>query len=363
MNGLLKRKPGLRSVWRFAGACFVGLALAAQVQAASELPIRGTGATFPAKVYARWVARFNEMHPQVKVSYAPTGSGEGIKQISSRAVQFGATDSPLSPQALRDKGLVQVPMLVGGLVPIVNLPGVGANKLTLSGEVLANIMLGKLTHWDEEPITRLNRGLSLPHLAIRRVVRADASGTSEVFSRYLALASADFAARVPVMQQPAWPGQVMAGKGMDGLLAVLKSTPGGISYVAYDRVVADQLVGVKLLSASGREVAASEAGFQAAILDSNVYLKGDDTASLLNRPRADAWPLTMASYLLLDARPQDMTQASWTASFVYWCFMHGDDLLRGTGFAPLPDRVQAKLSGRLTQIHGPNGDVPKFIQP
>ncbi|WP_290867230.1 phosphate ABC transporter substrate-binding protein PstS [Aquabacterium sp.] len=366
MNGWWMRKP-CAAMWRrqvVLGG--MGLLCAGWVNAAqgvATVSIQGAGATFPAKVYARWVSRFQQTYPQVRIAYAPTGSGDGVKQAAARTAQFAGTDSPLGPQALADKGLVQVPMLVGGLVPVVNLQGVGAHKLLLTGEVLADIMLGKLVHWDEAPIARLNPGLNLPHLPIRRVVRADASGTSEALTRYLGMASAEFAARVPASPAPNWPGQVLSGKGMDGMLAALKAAPGGIAYVAYDRVVSDQLAAVRLRGAAGRDLSASEEGFRAAILDSDVYRQGEDTATLLQRPRPDAWPLTMTSYLLLDARPKDQTQADWTAHFVYWCFMHGDELLKGTGFAPLPQRVQAKLSGRLTQIHGPLGDVPKYIQP
>lgn len=366
MNGWWMRKP-CAAAWRrwvvlggFGLLC-AGWSLAAP--GAAVVSLKGAGATFPAKVYARWVGRFQQTYPQVAITYAPTGSGDGVKQAMARTVQFGATDTALGAQVLADKGLVQVPMLVGGLVPVVNLQGVGAHKLLLTGEVLADIMLGKLAHWDEAPIARLNPGLNLSHLPIRRVVRADASGTSEVLTRYLGVVSAEFATRVPPSPSPNWPGQVLSGKGMDGMLAALKAVPGGIAYVAYDRVVSDQLAAVRLRGAGGRDLRASEEGFRAAILDSDVYRQGDDTATLLNRPRPDAWPLTMTSYLLLDAHPKDQAQADWAAHFVYWCFMRGDDLLKGTGFAPLPQRVQAKLSGRLTQVHGPHGDVPKFIQP
>ncbi|HET8869792.1 MAG TPA: phosphate ABC transporter substrate-binding protein PstS, partial [Aquabacterium sp.] len=288
---------------------------------------------------------------------------EGIKQASARTVQFGGTDSALSAQTLNEKGLVQIPMLVGGLVPVVNLPGVGANKMVLTGEVLAEIMLGRVTHWDDERVALLNPGLSLPHKPIVRVARTDASGTSEAFARYLSMSSAVFRGAVTVSQKPNWPGTVVTADGMDGLARVLKATPGAISYLSYDRVIRDELTAVRLRNPKGQEVAASEDGFREAILGSNVYLQGDDTASLLNVARRDAWPITVTSYVLLDARPKDKKVSDWTAHYVYWCFMHGDELTRGTGFAPLPAKVQAKLVARLLQIHGPDGDVPKFIQP
>lgn len=346
-------------VWSVAVLLAIGLG-GQPAALAAEVSLKGTGATFPSKVYGRWIERFNELNPQVMLGYAPTGSGEGIKQISARAVQFGGTDTPLTPAALQDKGLVQVPMLVGGLVPTVNLPGVGANRLLLTGEVLADIMLGKVTQWDDEAIRALNPGMRLPKLAIVRVVRQDKSGSSEGLAAYLAMVSPAFKAQVTVSHQPNWPGQPLAGKGNDGVAELLKATPGAITYLSFDRVMRDQLTGVRMRNPSGRDVTASVEAFRDAILGSDVYRKGDDTASLMNVDRPGAWPLTMTSYVLLDARPKSMRETEWAARFVFWCFMHGDDLTKGTGFAPLPDRVQAKLAARLMQIHGPNGEMPKL---
>jgi len=174
-----------------------------------------------------------------------------------------------------------------------------------------------------------------------------------------------FKAQVEPSQKPAWPTApgtttLMAAKGNDGVSALLKATKGGVSYVSFDRVGRDGLAALRLRNGSGADVAASEEAFKAAVLASDVYRQGDDNASLLNQPRADAWPLTATSFVLLDARPKDLKGAEWTARFVYWCFMHGDDLTRGTGFAALPSRVQAKLSGRLMQIQGPRGELPQF---
>ena len=328
---------------------------------AAGVSVKGTGATFPSKVYARWVDRFNELNPSVAMGYTPTGSGEGIKQITARAVQFGGTDTALAPSVLKDKGLIQIPMLIGGLVPAVNVPGVGNNRLLLTGPVLADIMLGKIARWDDEAIRGLNPGLKLPSLPIVRVVRQDKSGSSEGFAAYLAASSADFKALVQVSHKPNWPGKVLEGKGNDGVAELLKSNVGAIAYLSFDRVSKDGLAGVRLRNPAGRDVVASVEGFKDAILGSDVYRKGDDTATLLNTARPGAWPITMTSYMLLDAKPRNLRDTEWAARFVYWCFMHGDDLTKGTGFAPLPDRVQAKLASRLLEIHGPNGDIPKLV--
>ncbi|MFN4265230.1 MAG: phosphate ABC transporter substrate-binding protein PstS [Aquabacterium sp.] len=330
---------------------------------ANAVQISGAGATFPARVYARWTEQFASQNPRVQVQYKPTGSGDGVKQIGARSVHFGGTDTPLSPQELAQKGLIQIPMLVGGLVPVVNLPGVGSNKLVLDGATLAEIMLGRINNWNDPALAKLNPGLNLPAKPIVRVVREDSSGSTEGFTRYLALSSSRFKQTVGESKKPTWPGKVIEAKGNDGVVDAVREQVGGITYVSYDRVAKDQLTAVKLVNPTGRAVAASEEGFKEAILGSDVYRQGDDSASLLNVARKEAWPITLTSYVLLDTRPKDKVAANWSAHYVYWCFMHGDDLTRGTGFAPLPSRVQAKLVARLTQIHGPDGEVPKFIQP
>lgn len=357
---MLSGRVGLKrvvSAWLLVGAAMAALSAQAEVQ------IKGAGASFPSHVYERWTKRFAEMNPGVTVRYVPTGSGDGVKQIKARSVQLGGTDNPLTPQQLAEHKLVQIPMLVGGLVPVVNVQGIGSNQLVLSGELLADIMQGQIQQWDDPRIVALNPGVRLPAQPITRIVREDASGSTEVWTRYLGMSSARFAAAVPASQKPAWPGSTLAAKGNDGVAALLKDTAGGLGYVSYDRVQKDKLSAVKLRTGGGFVVAASEEAFRAAILASDLYKKGDDGAGLLNQSRADAWPLTATSYVLLDAAPKDMNATDWTARFVYWCFMHGDELTRGTGFAPLPERVQARLSGRLMQIKGPTGQVPRFATP
>lgn len=343
--------------WSAVAVCLVAMSASA-VQA--QVVIKGAGASFPSRVYERWAQRFMEVKPGASISYTPTGSGDGVKQAKARTVQIAGSDHPLTPQQLAENNLVQIPMLIGGLVPVVNLPGIGNNRLILSGEVLAEIMLGDIARWNDRRIAELNPGVNLPALPIVRVVRSDASGSTEVWTRYLGNALPRFAQAVPAGQKPNWPGVVQAAKGNDGVAEQVKTISGAISYVSYDRVVKDKLVATRLRSVTGDAVEASEAGFRAAILGSDVYRKGDDTASLLNSAKLGAWPITMTSYVLLDARPKDMKTADWTARFVFWCFMQGDELTRGTGFAPMPDRVQAKLSGRLLEIHGPAGELPKF---
>ncbi|MEY2893791.1 MAG: hypothetical protein RJA98_3699 [Pseudomonadota bacterium] len=352
---LFKRAARARQVLPLFVACAVTWCASLPAQA----EVRGAGATFPAKVYQRWGLRYAEMTGDV-VRYQATGSGQGVSQIVARAVDFGATDVPLSADELQQRKLVQIPMLVGGIVPVVNLPSVGPNKLLLSGEVLADIMLGVITQWDDRRIAEFNPRVPLPALRIVRVVRADKSGSSEGFARYLSALSPSFKQRVVASTLPAWPGEVSKAEGNDGVVRMLKLTEGGIAYVSHDRVLKDGLAAVRLRNAAGREVAASEAGFRAAIQDSELARSGDDRASLMNTSAPEAWPITLTSFILVDREPADAMRATPVLQFVYWCFMHGDELTRGTGFAPLPVRLQARLASRLSEVRAKDGRVPRY---
>lgn len=343
----------------FASA-LAGAAPRLQAQTSSSpSAVQGAGATFPAKVYARWGEQFAQAHG-VKIAYKPTGSGDGIKQASERKVDFGGTDSPLAADELAKKRLVQIPMLVGGVVPVVHLPGLDNRRLRLTGELLGDIMAGRVERWDDTRIAALNPGASLPGKRIVRVVRADKSGTTEGFTRYLAQASPGFKSGVGAGSLPRWPGEVEAGEGNDGVAGAVKATAGAIGYVSFDRVEAAGLAPVLLQNQAGLWVAPSEAGFRAAILHSRLHSQGDDTASLLDLPGADSWPITLTSFVLVDAAPTAATRVEPALRFLYWCFQRGDALTRGTGFAPLPTAVQARLAARFAEVRPASGNRPAY---
>lgn len=328
-------------------------------QAAAPATLSAAGASFPSKVYQRWARQYAELSG-VRIDYKPTGSGDGIQQAIARKVPLAGTDAPLKPEDLSRHRLVQLPMLVGGITPVVNLPGL--EGLRLSGELLADIMLGAVSRWDDPRIAELNRGLNLPGRRIVRVVRADKSGTSEGFTGYLAGASAAFRAGPGQSSLPAWPGEVQAAPGNDGVSGQVRATPGAIGYVSHDRVESDRLSAVVLRNRSGQWVSASEAGFRSAIFNSDLNRQGDDLAPLLDRTGQESWPITMTSFLLLDAQPATAAEVEAAMRFVWWCFMHGDQLTRGTGFAPLPVSVQAKLVARLGAVAPRQGARPSYQQ-
>ncbi len=320
----------------------------------AQAKVQGAGASFPSKVYQRWAETYASSS-KVTVEYKATGSGDGIKQASERKVVFGGTDSPLKPEELVQRKLVQLPTAVGGVVPVVNLRGVASNQLVLNGELLADLFAGKVARWNDPRIAALNPGVALPATSVQRVVRADKSGTTDGFSKYLALMSASFKAEVGAGQLPKWPGEPITGEGNDGVVKALTSTDGGITYVSFDRVIRDKLTAVRMRNAAGKDVAASEAGFSAAIRESDVHKNGDDLASVLNQAGDNSWPITLTTFVLFDAAPAKGETVDAGLRFFYWAFLNGDRLIKGTGFAPLPTQVQAKLTNRFALIKPQDG--------
>lgn len=345
-----------RRVLVVGAACSGALGVAAQ---AASTTVLGQGASFPSKVYQAWARRFAELSG-IQVVYKPTGSGDGVVQATDRRVDFGGTDSPLPEVELERRKLVQVPMLVGGVVPVVNLRGLGTQRLVLSGELLAALMQGEVGQWNDPRVAALNPGLALPAQRVQRVVRGERSGTTEAFTRYLAEASPAFRERVGSSQAPRWPGDVLAADGSDGLVAQLQATPGGLGYVSFDRAGAAGLAGVALRNRDGQVVTASEAGFRAAMTHSDLYRQGLDSASLLDRPGLQTWPITLTSFVLLDAEPPATARIEPALRFLYWCFMRGDELTRGTGFAALPLTAQARFAVRFARVQPRDGGKPEY---
>ena len=239
-----------RALLRLTAALPVTLAFGAPRRLfAQTAALAGAGASFPSLVYSRWASAYEKSKGQV-VSYKPTGSGDGVKQITARGVAFGGSDSPLAADELARRKLVQIPMLVGGIVPVVHLPGVPEGRLQLTGDLLAELMMGRVAKWNDGRIAALNPGVALPALPVKRIVRADKSGTTEGYTKYLSAVSPTFAKDVGANAQPKWPGEVEAAEGNDGMAKALKAAPGTIAYVSYDRVQRDKLNGVRLRNAA-----------------------------------------------------------------------------------------------------------------
>jgi phosphate transport system substrate-binding protein len=325
----------------------------ALVFGAEATQVMGVGASFPALVYRRWAAQYGS-RSGASVSYRSTGSGDGVQQISRRAADFGGTDVPLLPDELARRQLVQVPMLVGGIVPVFHLPELEGRALRLTGPLLADMMMARIHRWDDAAIAALNPGLKLPARRMERI------GTTEGFSRYLAAGSPAFADMVGQGVMPRWPGEPLRAQGNDGVAALVRANAGSLGYVSLDRALDERLTMPSLRNRDGQWVVATEAALREAILNSDLHRAEQDTASLLDRPGPGTWPLTMASFVLVDAQPADSARCAPTLRFLYWCFMHGDELTRGTGFAPLPAHVQARLANRFAAVLPRTGGRPVY---
>jgi len=329
---------------------------------AQPLPaVRGAGASFPSLVYTAWSFGYSKEKGH-EVRYVSTGSGDGIKQMTDRTVDFGATDTPLSDAELKTNRLIQFPTMAGGIVPVVNIRGVTNGTLKLTGPVLADVMSGDITAWDDPRITALNPGLALPKTKVIRIAREDASGSTAILTQYLSQQNSAWASGTGVGRTVKWKGEVVLVKGSDELGAAVKATPGAIGYVSFDRVLRDGLVSVSLRNKAGNFMAPSEAAFQAAVKASSITKSASLTASLIDMPGSGVWPIVDLTYILLDASPKLADRSSASARFFYWAFLKGDPLISGSGFAALPTEVQAAVVRKLGEIKPADGKPLNFTQ-
>lgn len=320
--------------------------------------IRGAGATYPADVYAAWGAAY-AAEKKIALQYQPVGSGEGVKRIAARQVDFGASDEPLSSADLQKNNLVQFPTVVGALVPAFNVRGVKSGELRLTGVLLAKIFAGEIKTWNDPQILAANSGLALPRSPIRVVVREDASGSTRAFTRYLASQDASWATRVG--QRVEWPSEVTSARGTKGVAEVVKATEGAIGYVSFQEVRRQSLAAPQLQNRDGKFVLPSERAIQSAVNASEMSKAGDETASLIDLRGTESWPITETTYVLLPRRPADVAQAKRVLNFFYWVFAQGDRMAQETGFVPLPTRIQARLLSRLKEVTGPDGRPLEFL--
>jgi phosphate transport system substrate-binding protein len=362
-------------------ACLLSLAVfqTASAQSAAPAPppatapalvISGTGATFPAQVYAQWAERYAQ-DTGVKINYTATGSSAGVKGVQSGAADFGATDIPLSAADLEKFHLFQFPTLVGGVVPVVQLPGLASGRLRLNADVLVGIFTQQITRWNDAAIVALNPGLSLPALRITPVVRADGSGTTEVFLTYLkqvaskATGSADIKGAKttthPNGSANAASIGVMAMEGSSKLVAAVKATPGAIGYVSSDYVLRDSLTAVSLPNKHGEWVMPNLDSYRAALRAGELFKNSMTAAPLINVDGSGVWPIVTATYIVVDRAPQSLERAGRTLNFFYRSFLLGDKAVAGTGFAALPITTQARIVAMLTTFRTIDGQLPRVL--
>jgi len=326
----------LRSVTLVIVSALLTIALWTQDSVASNI-ITGAGATFPYPLYSKWAHSYAR-ETGVRLNYQSIGSGGGIRQIKAKAVDFGASDAPLDAKELEASGLVQFPMVIGGVVPVINVKGIGANQLKLDGTILAEIFLGKIRYWDDPKIKALNPGLRLPHLKVYVVHRSDGSGTTWIFSKYLCAVSPKWQRRVGFGKALRWPTGI-GGKGNEGVSAYVKRLKGAIGYIEFAYAKQNKLASVLLKNRDGNFVAPSIHSFQAAASGADWAHTPGMAVVLVNQPGKDTWPITGASFILLHKDQHNRKKALAMLRFFDWCFKRGAAMAEKLLYVPLPDQV------------------------
>jgi phosphate transport system substrate-binding protein len=314
------------------------LATAAAVSVAQAADITGAGATFPQPIYNKWAEAYKAATKN-NLNYQGIGSGGGIKQIEAKTVDFGASDKPLKPADLEANGLMQFPTVVGGVVPVMNLPGVNPGSVKLSGEILAQIFLGQVKTWNDPAIASLNAGVKLPNLPITVVHRSDGSGTSFVFTTYLANHSPAWAQSVGANDAVQWPTG-LGGKGNDGVAAFVKQTIGSIGYVEYAYAKQNKMVYAAMKNKAGQFVEPTAPAFGAAASGADWSKAPGNYLLLLDQPGAQSWPITAATFILMHKTQEKPAQGKEVLAFFDWAYKSGDAAAVQLDYVPLPAPVK-----------------------
>jgi phosphate transport system substrate-binding protein len=315
----------------------VAAGLVAASTSAFAADITGAGATFPFPVYSKWADAYKKETGN-GLNYQSIGSGAGIKQIQARTVTFGATDAPLKAEQLEKGGLVQWPMVMGAIVPVVNLAGVKPGELILSGEVLGDIYLGKISKWNDPAIAKLNPNLTLPAEAIMVVRRSDGSGTTFNFTDYLSKANAEWKAKVGSGTAVEWPTGVGA-KGNEGVAGNVGQTKNAIGYVEYAYAKQNKLTTTGLINKAGKSVQPTIAAFQAAAANADWASAPGYYVILTDQPGDASWPITAATFILMPKDPADKAASAEAIKFFKWAFEKGGKLAEELDYIPMPESV------------------------
>src|SRR5580693_3229178 len=327
------------------GTCLI-LAASAANEAARAADISGAGATFPYPIYAKWADAYKKL-TGIGLNYQSIGSGGGIKQIKAKTVTFGASDMPLKPDDLKSAGLVQFPMIIGGVVPVVNIKGVGPGALHLDGATVAAIYLGDITKWDDPQIKRLNPKLALPATAIAPIYRSDGSGTNFLFSDYLSKSSPKFSSSIGANSSVEWPIGIGA-KGNEGVANMTTQTDGAIGYVEYAYAKQNKMSYTLLTNKSGNAVSPSAESFQAAAATADWAGADSYYLILTDQAGAKSWPITGASFILVYKQPDDAASVNEALKFFAWAYKDGASMAAELDYVPLPAPLIAQVKKTWT---------------
>ncbi len=335
---------------RFLSGIALGGLLASSAMAAE---ISGAGATFPYPIYSKWASAYRQQSG-IGLNYQSIGSGGGIKQIEARTVTFGASDMPLEPKELESQGLIQFPMIIGGVVPVVNIPGVRPGEIMLDGSTIAAIYMGRITQWNDPKIKSQNPSLHLPSLAIAPVYRSDGSGTNFLFTNYLSKVDSQFDKQIGANTSVQWPVGIGA-KGNEGVANMTGQTSGAIGYVEYAYAKQNEMTYAKLKNQAGKVVAPAIETFQAAAANADWQSADHYHLILTNQPGDQSWPITGASFILMYGNPKDPKAAKQALEFFSWAYANGDEMAKQLDYVPLPDSLVSMIKKTWEQsitIHG-----------
>lgn len=327
-------------------------AVALAFGSAQAAEVTGAGATFPAPIYAKWADAYQKATGN-KINYQSIGSGGGIKQITAKTVDFGASDMPLKQEQLDKDGLMQFPTVIGGVVPVVNLAGIKPGEIKLTGPVLGDIYLGKIVKWNDKAITDLNPGVALPDSAIAVVRRADGSGTSFIFTNYLSKVNAEWKTSVGEGTAPKWPVG-LGGKGNEGVSAFVQRIPGAIGYVEYAYAKQNKLTHTQMLNQAGKYVQPDDSAFKAAAAGAD-WTKSSFGEILTDQAGKDTWPISGATFILVHKTQDKPEQGAETLKFFDWSYKNGAKMASDLDYVPLPDALVKQINGAWSQVKDASG--------
>lgn len=340
----MKLLTGMRAL------AFAGCAVAAMSASASAQQITGAGSTFVYPVLAKWSEAYSKL-TNVRVNYQSIGSGGGIAQIKAGTVTFGASDMPLDTAQLHQAGLAQFPTVIGGIVPVVNLPGVKPGELHFTSALLADIYLGKVKKWNDPAVAALNAGVQLPDLAVTVVHRSDGSGTTFNWVDYLSKVSPEWKAKIGEGTSVGWPTGV-GGKGNEGVAAYVERIKGSIGYVEYAYVLQNKMTYGLVQNQAGQFAMPNTASFQAAAASADWAHARDFDLVMTNAPGAQAYPVTATVFILMYKKPRDEAQSRQALAFFKWAFENGQSLAEQLDYVPLPGSLVKQIEAYWqSEIH------------
>jgi len=334
-------------------AAALSLAAAFTIITAQAGDISGAGATFPYPIYAKWADAYKKDTGD-GLNYQSIGSGGGIKQIKAKTVTFGASDKPLDQKELDEAGLIQFPMVMGGIVPVINVEGIKPGELALDGPTLAKILMGEIAKWDDPAIAKLNPSVKLPSMAIAVVHRSDGSGTTYCFTNYLAKVSPDWKSKVGSDAAVEWPVGIGA-KGNEGIANIVALTKGGIGYVEYAYARQNKLTFANLANHAGKTVAPEMKSFQAAAANADWKSVPGYGLMLTDQPGEGSWPITAASFILMHIVPQYAAASAAAFKFFDWAYKNGDQMAEELDYIPMPDNVVVLSEAEWAKIKDSSG--------